>query len=146
MHYSEKIPIISKIISIKRNGIEIRYQKKQLYMPFSDVHDIRLIKSRAKEYIFILNTLILALIAIPILFYSSLDEPFIITIYGIMLLILIAFKSRRFEQAYYITIILTSGKNYRIKIKHKDRLDVIRERLMQELFLERENAVNSTAS
>lgn len=124
-------------------------------MPFSDVHDIRLIKSKPKEYLIILNSLIAALIATPVIFYKSLDEPFTITAYGLLLLMLIGFKSRRFQQAYYITIILTNGKNYKIKIKHKDRLDVIREitnyidhrfkRSMQELFLQTDNPINTSA-
>lgn len=156
MHHSGKIPIISKIISIKRDGIEIRYRKKELYMPFSDVHDIKLIKSKVVQNIIVLNLLVAALIVTPVLFYDSLDEPLTITAYGLMLLLLISFKSRKYEQAYFITIILNNGTNYKIKIQHKDRLDAIREitnyidhrfkRSMQELFLERETAMNSSAS
>ena len=101
---------------------------------------------KIKKNIILLNTLLIILMLMPIAFFQKFEDVNIILIYVILLLLLLHFKSNRYEQAYYIKIVLKNGKRHRLKIHYKDRLDVIREittyidfrfkHSMQELFHE----------
>ncbi|MCO6149335.1 hypothetical protein [Flavobacterium sp. NRK1] len=159
MHYSGKVPVINKIITLNTEVIEIRYNNKKMTLAFSDVHDIKLVKMKIKKNILLLNTLLVSLVLVPIAFYQKFENVNVIIIYVILLLFMLHFKSHRYEQAYYIKIILKSGKRLRLKIDYKDRLDVIREittyidfrfrQSMYELFhdtKENKPSINTSAS
>lgn len=146
MQHLGKTPVINKIITIKNDNITIRYNNKELFYNFIDVHDIKLTKMKVRKNVVVLNFFAVVLSLFPILFYNKFDNITTIALYVVLLLSFLHFKSQRYEQAYYLKIIMENGSRYRIKIHSKDRLDVIREitsyidyrfkKSMQELFMD----------
>lgn len=145
------ISVFNKIIILKHDIITIRYKKAEFSYNFSDVHDIMLTKMKVKKNILTFKISLIAISVLLILFYSIPYNAYIVPIYFLILLLLY-FKSNRYEQVYYLKIILNDGSRSRLKINSKDRLDVIREitnyidyrfkKSMQELFTDLQHNEN----
>lgn len=146
MRHLGDIPVINKIITIQDDIIIIRYNKEEISHYFSEVHDISLTKIKVKKNVISQKNTLIILTLYPILFFFTPNYIYAIFPYVLLLLLSIYCKSSRYEQVYYLKIILNDGSRSRLKINSQDRLDVIREitnyinyrfkKSMQELFMD----------
>lgn len=145
MRHLGEFHVINKIITIKDDIITIRYKKEEISHYFSEVHDISLTKIKIKKNVIALKITLIILTLYPILFFF-INHIYAIFPYVLQLLLSIYFKSNRYEQGYFLKIILNNGSRSRLRIHSKDRLNIIIEitnyidyrfkKSMQEFFMD----------